>query len=121
MKNTKWVKYVGNTTTNLIKGKFYSVTAIDFHSDAFTLEGIEGKFSRNMFQEVEETEVLQKQSYIAFAKRIPEIGKELFLVRIENGNIQPVNITEIIDVSFLEGDIYRIETENSVYMTEIKA
>lgn len=116
----KFVKYVGKTTRSLVKGKCYLVKEFDLHNNIYTLETVEGVFPRYMFEEVSERYVQQKSTYIAFSKTMPKIGDELFLVRIEKGNIQPVRTSAILDISYVEGDIYRIETENSVYLTEIK-
>lgn len=115
----KVVKYVGKTEAGLIRGKTYNVELIDYSTKCYKLKDISGKFSIDLFKEITEEDIAGKPVYISFSKNTPEIGKVFFLIRIDKGNIEPVKISDIIDIEYLEGDICRIETVNSVYLTEI--
>ena len=98
----KFVKYMGETKDGLIKGKSYRVESCYFHEEQISLVGFAGKtYDIKQFADVTEYYVQQKSTFIAFAKCMPEIGKESFLVRIESGNIQPMQISYMWDISYV--------------------
>ena len=105
----KFVKYVGKTNQLLMNGKCYEVKELDFRSDSCVLKYVEGKHSSYLFEEVSSRFMQEKAMYIAFSKEEPNLDKEIYVVRI----------SEIKDISYVGGDIYHIETENSIYITEI--
>lgn len=115
----KFVKYVGKTNRLLMNGKCYEVKELDFRSDSYVLQYVEGKHSSYLFEEVSSRFMQEKAMYIAFSKEEPNLDKEIYVVRINKGKIEPVRISEIKDISYVGGDIYHIETENSIYITEI--
>ena len=116
----QYVKYTGKTNRFLTKGKCYCVKEFDITNRIYRLDGIDGIFPSYMFEEVAERFVQQKPTYIAFSKTMPKLGDKIFLVRIVGGNIDPVTISPIEDIEYIGGYIYRLETENSIYLTEIK-
>ena len=116
----QYVKYIGKTNRILIKGKCYQIKEFDLSNKIYRLEGIDGIFPSYMFEEVAQRYLQQKPTYIAFAKSMPKIGDKIFLVRIVDGKIDPVTISPVEDIEYIGGYIYKLETENSVYLTEIK-
>lgn len=114
----KFVKYIGTSQNGFITGEVYELGELLNDRNKITLTGINGLFDFDLFEEVEQP-MNTKPTYIAFAKHRPKIGKDFFVVRIVKGIFEPVKISNIINSSFLEGNIYRIETENSVYITEV--
>lgn len=114
-----FVKYKGKTNRFLINGKCYEVESFDYVTNEYSLKNVEGKYLNCFFEEIPSRFVQQKPTYIAFTKEMTKIGKESFVIRINKGKIEPVTTSEIKDISYLGGDIYRLETENSVYITEI--
>lgn len=116
---TRWAKYIGETNDIFVKGKVYQIAQYYFDEEMISLTGIMGKYDIKNFVYVEESETKPKQTYIAFTGNLPKIGKEMFFKRINKGQIQPLRSSKIIDISCVEGNIYRIETEYAVYITEI--
>ena len=120
----------GEDTVLLEKGKRYEVESetLDLKCNVVTLKGIPGKFEACLFDDCGEgvhlnTKVM-KPSYIAkvtvYSNDINSyLGVRLKIRFLEGEKIKTKMTTPVQKIEQIYGNIYKFETSNSVYITEV--
>lgn len=126
----KFVIYNGGTeafyhTSNpsvLVKGDRYEVVEeiqSSFYTN-YTLKGIQGEFNSVWFDEVKEKKVYLAKTLVYTADIKSLIGRRLHVRRVKDDDtVESVTTALIVNIEHVYGDIYKLETENTVYVTEV--
>lgn len=66
-------------------------------------------------------EINVPKTYIAFSQEIPKVGSiyECYRLRYHSRYPEHILTTEVKEVKAIESDIYKVSTENSVYVVQI--
>ena len=115
----------------LTEGKKYEIVLETLYQECKTvrLKGIPGEYDASLFEDVEEgihlnTKVM-KPAYLAKATIYQNInsyiGGMLLLEKLNSRNeFEEFRTTPVEKIENIYGDIYKIETKNSVYITEVR-
>ncbi len=111
---------------DLVKGKRYKVVAEEIkpYQTNLTLHGVNGKFNSVWFDKDNDDENMKK---VWFAKAITYnniemfLGKPMRLIRLHDGGPSELVTTSYVEsIDKVYGNVYKIETANSVYITDVK-
>jgi len=132
---SRFVMYNGKggvepSASKLEKGKRYEVVSITLENTKIvTLKGVEGTFNYNWFDDCDEGVVLDtkvmKPAYLArlttYRKNFEScVGTCLILKKAnKRGNFKETTTSPIKKIENIYGNIYKVETENSIYITEV--
>ena len=125
----KIVKYIGGTLsysdsgctapTKLIVGQNYEVETIKPLSwqTIITLKGVKGFFNAAWFDDVEGE--ITPNTYLACSKLKPRVGQRLIVDVMTNGKLNTAQISTIKSVEPISTNIFRVETQNSIYIIQV--
>ena len=107
-------------------GMRYEVESISFSEGCmyYTLKGFEGLFSEEYFEDENEIN-FKKNKPVYFAKAVAYydmssyIGSRFSLMKLVKEKFRMTVTTPIISVEYIYGNVYKIETEDVVYITAI--
>jgi len=131
----KFVVYNGGTESNLLvcttpsvleKGKRYEVVGQTYYAEdnAYTLKHIGGYFDAKWFDECETVKEKSKSSYLAKVNIYSNdmssyVGVRMKIDYLDGNEVKTKMTTPVESISSIYDSIYRIETEDSVYITEV--
>ena len=124
------VRYTGDTVTaypcsspnKLVAGKEYNVilSRDKGHQTNYTLDGVEGEFNANWFEDVACDE---KPIYLGFSSDIPKIGERYSCTRMEFvcGLLKLIecSTSKVQKFDYLGNNVYQVATLNSIYVIKV--
>ncbi len=102
----------------LIIGKVYELKEV-YEADFYTyyvLKGVAGRFNSTWFDDL--------KPYFAYANVLPKVGARFSCSRVkvnDEGNlvVSNINTSMVEKVDVLEDGIYKVTTQNSVYIVQV--